>query len=152
MRIRLCCRCGSRHRNSHPWCKPCQAAYYQERRKIPGYAALLAKRARDYRHQHPEHMKQLYRKHNLKNHSGATVEWYEKTFQKQKGRCAICNAPPRSVRKGGVPLLCADHKNKKLRGLLCMLCNFALNRIETIPDWGEKAHRYLRLATSADSL
>jgi len=90
-------------------------------------------------------MKVLYRRHNLKNSCGATVEWYEAKFKKQRGRCAICRAKARPVRKGGIPRLCSDHDHEtgKLRALLCPKCNFAISRIEAIPRWHELALAYL---------
>jgi hypothetical protein len=90
-------------------------------------------------------MKALYRRHNLKNSCGATVEWYERQFRKQKGRCAICRAKAKPVRKGGIPRLCGDHnhRTKKLRGLLCAPCNFAISRIEEVSRWHQKALKYL---------
>jgi hypothetical protein len=142
----LCRRCKKRpHNKKHAWCKPCQAAYYQEKRKDPEWLKLQARRAREFRRDNPAHMKKLYRKHNLKHTGGATVEWYEEQFKKQRGRCGICRAKPRPVRPGGIPRLHADHDHKtgRLRGLLCAKCNWALTRIEEVPSWYDRAIAFL---------
>lgn len=143
--MRICSRCPGRAQENHAYCKRCQAAYYQDRRKIPGWLKRQARKARKFRRDNPEHMKVLYRRNNLKNSSGATVEWYEAKFKEQKGRCAICCAKAKPVRKGGIPRLCSDHDHEtgELRALLCVKCNFAISRLEEVPDWHDRALAYL---------
>jgi hypothetical protein len=53
-----------------------------------------------------------------------TVEQYDRMFKAQKGVCAICGRPPKTVR------LAVDHNHKtgKVRGLLCFRCNFRIVR------------------------
>jgi hypothetical protein len=145
---RKCSRCPNPASENHAWCKPCQAAYYQEKiHNTPGLRAHLANRAKEFRTANPERMKEHYRRHNLKNSCGATVEWYEAKFKEQSGVCAICGAEPKAVRNGGIPRLHSDHSHKTglLRGLLCANCNFALTRLEDIPDWHKRALAYLAL-------
>ena len=59
---------------------------------------------------------------------------YREFVRKYKGVCVLCT----NVAK------CIDHSHRtgKVRGLLCVSCNTALNRVE-IPGWTEKAHKYL---------
>jgi hypothetical protein len=49
--------------------------------------------------------------------------------------CDLCSRKPQHIDH--------DHKTGKIRGYLCPACNTALNRIEKIPDWPEKARAYL---------
>jgi len=40
----------------------------------------------------------------------------------QRGRCAICDRPPKKIQLA----VDHDHKTKKVRGLLCFRCNYGL--------------------------
>ena len=146
--MKKCSRCKKRPRSTtHAWCKLCQSEYHKERKRLdPTLGPYLAEHAKEFRRTHPRRMKALYRRHNLKNNSGATVEWYEEQFKKQKRRCAICRAKAKSVRKGGIPRLSVDHDHRTgtRRALLCAKCNFALSRIEEVPQWARKATQYLK--------
>lgn len=74
-------------------------------------------------------------------------EWYETTLAAQAGRCAICARSP------GKRPLAVDHDHqccpvtptcgKCNRGLLCSVCNLALNRLEREIDWADHALAYL---------
>lgn len=71
-----------------------------------------------------------------------TLEQYDAILESQGGVCAICGAPPQDNKKRR---LAVDHCHAtgKNRGLLCGQCNPALERMENIPDWHEKAINYL---------
>lgn len=64
----------------------------------------------------------------LKNKYGITLEEYEKMFQDQKGRCKICGI----LQSNLVLPLSVDHnhKNGKIRGLLCNNCNSILGHAD----------------------
>lgn len=55
---------------------------------------------------------------------GCDTNLYNLLFEKQAGRCAICNRHQSELQKA----LCADHDHvtKKVRGLLCSKCNLML--------------------------
>jgi len=76
--------------------------------------------------------------HTLRRHR-VTVEWYEATLAAQAGGCAICGELP--TRKK----LAVDHNHTTgvNRGLLCDICNTALERMETVENWHDKAIAYL---------
>lgn len=59
---------------------------------------------------------------------GITEEEYLEMFNKQGGTCAICGGPPDTRWK----MLAIDHNHEtgKVRGLLCMVCNTMLGRLE----------------------
>lgn len=68
-------------------------------------------------------------------------EQYEAILSSQGGVCAVCEQPQNGKRKK--LFVDHDHSTGGNRGLLCIQCNAALERMETIPDWHEKAIRYL---------
>lgn len=84
--------------------------------------------------------KALLRRVHLKGHYGITVEEYERRYKAQSGRCKICRRL--------FPLLCVDHKNKIIRGLLCKLCNTAIGLLQDSPENLRRATRYLVAANS----
>jgi hypothetical protein len=71
-----------------------------------------------------------------------TLAEHDAILNAQGGVCAICSAPPKDEKK---LRLAVDHchKSDRNRGLLCTMCNHALERIENDPDWGNKALNYL---------
>lgn len=67
-----------------------------------------------------EENKKTVRRNWLKRY-GVTPEWYEKKFDEQNGKCAICGTT--DARRRG--FFCIDHRHNdgKVRGLLCIRCN-----------------------------
>lgn len=74
---------------------------------------------------------------NLKKNFGITIEDYERMYNSQNGRCAICERPlgragdcGEKHRDGSV--LCVDHCHQTghIRGLLCTDCNLGLGHFE----------------------
>jgi hypothetical protein len=72
---------------------------------------------------------------------GVTKEHLIELYQKQNGKCAICNEEP-STQRG----LHVDHchDSGKVRGLLCHGCNTALGSFKDNPDLLTKAIEYIR--------
>jgi uncharacterized protein YbaR (Trm112 family) len=64
-------------------------------------------------------------------------------FEEQGGVCAICRNPEASKK------ICLsvdhDHATGKVRGLLCMRCNTAIERIDNVPDFLKNAATYLEV-------
>ena len=61
---------------------------------------------------------------------GISIEEYDRMFQRQKGKCAICKA------EQGNKILCIDHDHStgKVRQLLCSECNLVLGKVkDSIP-------------------
>jgi hypothetical protein len=78
----------------------------------------------------------------LRRKYGVSLEWFDQKLLEQGGGCGICgHALPFKGRKH----LAIDHchKSKQTRGILCERCNSALERIEAVADWPEKARAYL---------
>lgn len=69
---------------------------------------------------------------------GISYAEYEAMCKAQGGRCALCRKVPkrRRLRKDGVPwaglLVDHDHGNGAVRGLLCMGCNIAMGRVDSV--------------------
>ncbi len=75
---------------------------------------------------------------------GITPERYEEMVIEQNGVCAICSLPQSVVGKR----LAVDHDHSGthgswVRGLLCSQCNTALERLDAVPGWTDKALAYL---------
>ncbi len=91
--------------------------------------------------------KQQSRNHRLAQR-GLTLEAYENMFINQKGLCAICSNPERSLdwKNGQLKRLAIDHNHLtgKNRLLLCGLCNTALGKFGDSILVLEKAIAYLR--------
>lgn len=84
-----------------------------------------------YRIRHPERHREAVKRSQRKLRYGITQDQYEKMVAKQNGLCAACGRPdPRHKN------LCIDHdhRNGKIRGLLCHGCNRALGMIEDSRD------------------
>lgn len=112
------------------WCKKCQSAYSKSRR-TPELNKLRRERMKG-KHEYDF-------KCYLRYKYSISLEAYTAMLNAQGGVCAICEQPPRNRR------LCLDHCHKTgaNRALLCNMCNSALERIETMPGWSEKAISYL---------
>ncbi|WP_432421584.1 endonuclease VII domain-containing protein [Nocardia brasiliensis] len=102
-------------------CKQCRRA---ERAQLP---RLRAKRVQQY---------------------GLTVEDYDRMWNEQDGKCAICRRPQQRYADGRLIELSVDHCHKtgRVRGLLCSGCNRALGYMDDNPDWLSAASDYLRAA------
>lgn len=126
-----------RRDGSHqPRCKECINAevrdrYRQRRQENPQEvrAALRAK-----------HVRQAFRLDYLD---------YLRMIDDQDNRCAICNQPETSLdhRSGETRALAIDHdhRNGRVRQLLCRSCNLMLGHAQDTPGLLEAAAEYLRV-------
>ncbi len=80
-----------------------------------------------------------WRRNYLKSEYGLTVEAYKAMLEAQNGVCALCLRNRHKTRH-----LCVDHnhKNGKVRGILCNPCNRSLGLVEDT-KWLERAISYL---------
>lgn len=119
---------------------------------------------RDWELTHPEHKKvdqdyakrirlqnpEKFRLKDLKNDlrkKGITLAQFEAMLLAQNYVCAICGQGNPKRR------LAVDHNHttEQNRGLLCDRCNTALERLETVPEWGILAQQYLEKYPSIQS-
>lgn len=92
---------------------------------------------------YPKRDKAYQRNFNLKRNYGMTQLDYDEMFLAQKGLCAICGNPPSGDHHFR---LAVDHchESKKVRGLLCILCNVSLGGFKDSAELLENAIRYLQ--------
>ena len=108
-------------------------------------------RARAWRaKQSQEYLQTRERKYTLRYNYGLTPEQYDTMFQVQGGVCAICKNPPQDDKKRRL-VVDHCHATEKNRGLLCIKCNNTLERLESIPNWQERAYEYLAKYTSKET-
>ena len=64
----------------------------------------------------------------LKYEYGFTLDDYNKMFNEQEGKCAICQRHQNELTR----TLCVDHNHKtnKVRALLCLTCNTDVSVVE----------------------
>jgi len=79
--------------------------------------------------------------YNRTQRYGVTRQQWDEMLTRSGGRCDICGAPFRGRTE---PQIDHDHVLDAVRGLLCVLCNRTMERIDNVPGWCEKAHAYLR--------
>lgn len=81
------------------------------------------------------------REKQLKRRYGITIEEYNKLFESQEGKCAICKTHVSELSCN----LAVDHDHNlnKVRGLLCYNCNMGLGRLKDNIDNLTQAINYL---------
>ena len=135
MRSKVCPRCnkefpatleffykdGSKKGGSTCWCIKCSKKYQRE-------------------YSQTEHGKKVIKRARLRLYD-ITVKDYNKIFQQQKGRCAICGKHQSKIRRRLD--IDHDHKTEKIRGLLCSTCNTQLAPLEN-KEFRTKAEEYLK--------
>lgn len=84
---------------------------------------------------------------HLKNKYGITEDDYIKMLNEQNGVCAICGKPELMKARNGLPAplyIDHDHKNNRVRKLLCSKCNSGIGMFHDSPDLLIRAAGYLR--------
>lgn len=97
--------------------------------------------AKDRHAERYQRNKDLQRAYVLQKKYGISPEQFDEMMEKQKGGCAICGNPPKKLRLN----IDHNHKTKKVRGLLCHMCNRALGllRVDSRPNIAQAILRYL---------
>lgn len=111
--------------------------------RVPGEDELTfaARRARVNRALSPDRFKG----YDLKKLFGISRKTYLEMFERQNGKCAICETEEKTIIKGKTLSLAVDHCHKggKIRGLLCKPCNQAIGLMEDDPEILRRAIAYL---------
>ena len=138
--VRVCTKCGSDHTGTQYQCPKCYAEWSREWRRNNRERAREI--VRNYQRRNPDKIKRNDRSHHLRSTYGITVEQYEKLFESQGRRCAICGSC--DSRGPGVNFhVDHDHKTGKVRGLLCCNCNFVVGHSLDSPEILMRAADYL---------
>ena len=102
---------------------------------IPNCLLCKQENAAKYRHKDLK----LYSLKSRVRRYGMSLEDYQKLQDAQKGKCAICE----SVIVYETSHIDHDHKNGKVRGILCKSCNFGLGLLKDSPQILANALKYL---------
>lgn len=89
----------------------------------------------------PNKCRRCVRERELRINFGVTLEWYEQKLAEQNGACALCHH--RTSVKEKCLSVDHNHKTEAIRGLLCLRCNTAIERVEDVPGWEQRAIAYL---------
>ncbi|HEX6312004.1 MAG TPA: endonuclease VII domain-containing protein [Acidimicrobiia bacterium] len=136
-------------RDGHrPECKACTGArrrawYRANREREIRRVVSWQQRNRDYynerQREYRRENREAERLGHLRRTFGLTLEDYERALTAQLGRCAICRRKP-----GTISLhVDHDHRNGKVRGLLCFRCNGGLGQFKENPAQLVRAAEYL---------
>ena len=88
----------------------------------------------------PKNLPQLNFEHGYNKYLSDTQ--YNKLYNKQKGKCAICGVHQQKLNKR--LYVDHDHETNKIRGLLCGHCNSTLGFARDNIDVLESAIKYLK--------
>lgn len=99
-------------------------------------------------------MRPYHRRYELKKKYGLTIDDYDRVYQEQGGRCAICGDQKAASTTGagrGQDCLVIDHCHTSgaFRGLLCHNCNKVLGLMRDDPARLRAAAEYLGLRVVA---
>ena len=83
------------------------------------------------------------RNSTLKYRYGITQEEYEEIFNKQEGRCSICDKTSNRYLTNNLDID-HDHNTGKVRGLLCNNCNRGIGHLQEDVNILRKAIEYLK--------
>ena len=134
----------------HAHCIPCKSKNISEAKKRMGveWRKIENERKRRWAESNFERNRNNLRNAWLKRSYGITIQEYEVLFQKQNGKCAICNLPETKINKKDKQFkkLAVDHCHKtgKIRGLLCFACNGSLGKFKDSIELLQNAIEYLK--------
>ena len=86
------------------------------------------------------------RNHNLKQSYGMSVPEWDAMFEGQGRKCDMCGA---TKPRGGQWVIDHDHDTKKIRAIICTLCNTMLGAAWDTEAYLECGKRYKRRHSSA---
>lgn len=112
--------------------------------RTPAVRKYDAEKMRRWRAANPAEAAANYRRQNLWRYYRMTVEEWDRMFDAQGGRCALCLTD--KCHTGRRLSVDHDHDTGRIRGLLCYRCNAAIALLEQGvggEQWIERAVRYL---------
>lgn len=87
-----------------------------------------------------EYKKKWSKRQNLKLKYNLLYEDWLKIWETQEGKCKICGKPFKNPSKAFVD---HNHETNKIRGLLCVKCNFGIGYFDDNPILTTEATKYL---------
>jgi hypothetical protein len=116
---------------------------HERKQKDPvKYRALANKNQKAWRKKYPEKHKAKERNRHYRRSYGITYAEALALLARQGWACAVCPAPLKTL--GGNAHVDHCHKTKKVRGILCRICNMQIGWFERWPDFYRFATVYLR--------
>ena len=103
-----------------------QKKYYSSKKGKVTRKKYQDKYYKEYYRRNNEKKRLQTRKYRLKRNFGITLEEYNKIFDAQGGKCAVC----KEYQQGKMLAVDHNHITGKNRGLLCQLCNTALGSLK----------------------
>jgi hypothetical protein len=98
-----------------------------------------------YRKKHHVHLNTIKQKSRRLRQYGLTPAQFEALLKKQNYCCAICKRPFKKIQSTHDPRNVDHcHKTKKVRGVLCLTCNYGLGFFQDEPRRLKNALRYLK--------
>lgn len=96
---------------------------------------------KEWRQRNPEKARLIYRRKNLRDKYGLTIEQWDEIAKAQNYKCAICGTPKNTLKNN----LAVDHNHTtgEVRGLLCYACNRGIGLLKDSTEVLESAARYL---------
>lgn len=139
IRPQASCHPDRQHR-AHGLCSPC---YQKAVASTPEGKEKSRRRQANWKKRNKHRLPVLYRDQNLKKKLGIGLEQYNKLYENQKGVCAICKEHHPDHGWNGLNVD-HDHRNGKIRSLLCRNCNVMLGASRERPDLLLAATEYLK--------
>lgn len=140
--------------NEFKVCKSCLATYplekFHKNKNRDGRFNICKichhKRVAAWRAKNRDKTPSYSRTSGLRHRYGITPEKFEEMVKSQNNKCLICGETPSNTKAFQTWKLHIDHchKTKKIRGLLCHLCNRGLGLFKERSDLLEKALLYLK--------
>lgn len=157
----------SRPDGLYPSCRTCDSAYWRNywatndvqrekrraehrewKKKNPNYMRDWMRKAREL---DPEKYRLVFRKANLKRQYKITIADYDALYDKQDGKCAICEERHEraglSSQRTGILVIDHCHKKGDVRELLCANCNAGIGMFGDDVRRLERAVLYLKRHT-----
>lgn len=82
------------------------------------------------------------RRDKLRGTYDISLQEYDDLLAAQEGMCALCSRT--ALEEGRFLSVDHDHVTGRVRGILCLACNFAIERIAADPAWGMRVLAYLQ--------
>lgn len=133
--MKKCPNCNKRHNQNRNLCNKCYFLIPENREKRRIWQ-------KNYRRKNLEYRRKIENKSTFKHRYGITKFDFEEIFKKQQYKCKICGKTQLDLKQ--LFHLDHNHKNFKIRGILCPDCNKGLGFFSDDINLLQKAVGYLK--------